>query len=98
MSNPWSEKRIYERISLQLPAVYILNGTECPCHIVDISLQGIGMRVRGALDKGDTLRIILGRLDLKSTVVRVDGNIVGVTFDQLTEAQLNEILSIKNRM
>ena len=94
-TNPFADKRKFERRPLQMPAVYIWEGIECPCHVIDISSQGIGMRVKGCLAKGDVVEIVLGRLRLKSTVVRVDGNIIGVTYDLLTTEQLNEIIELR---
>lgn len=90
------DKRKYERKPMQMPATYILNDIECPCHIIDISSQGIGMRVRGCLETGDLVKIILGNMKLNAKVVRVDGNIVGVMFELLTDEQLNGILALRN--
>ncbi len=95
IKNPFSEKRKYERRPLQMPSVYILNDIQCPCHIIDISSQGIGMRVKGYLEIGDVVKIVLGKLDILAKVVRVEGNIIGVMFDLLTDEQLNYILELR---
>lgn len=94
--NPVVEKRQHERKPLQLETIYTWNGIECPCSVVDISLKGIGLRVKGTLVVGDEITVKLDRHTLHVTVVRVDGNIVGGTLAQLNEEQLNSILGIKS--
>lgn len=91
------EKRRAERLQLQISAFYEWNGITCPCNIIDISSVGIGMRVKGILEAGDQIVVILGKHNLKSKVVRVDGNIVGVAFEAISTDELNDIISLKNR-
>jgi len=91
------EKRRAERLQLQISATYEWSGITCPCQIIDISSVGIGMRVKGILEIGDQVVVILGKHFLNSKVVRVDGNIIGVAFEAITPEQLEDIISLRNR-
>ncbi len=94
MDYKFDDRRRDVRKPLLLDAEYELNGTLCSCNIVDISARGIGMRVKGCLIVGDKINIILDKNNITAKVVRVDGNIVGVMFDQLSNEMLNYILSL----
>ncbi len=95
MEYKFEEKRVAERKPLILDAEYELQGVLCPCQIVDVSTQGIGMRVKGILMVGDKINIILDKHTIVAKVVRVDGNIVGVTFEKLSDKDLDYILNLK---
>jgi hypothetical protein len=85
------ERRQYERVSVQLSSNYEQNGSLYPCNIVDLSPQGLCMRTNSLLLIGDCINIHLESNILFSKVVRTDGNIVGVWFQNLTNQQINFI-------
>jgi hypothetical protein len=90
------ERRSFERRPLQLNANYKFNNIEYPCTIVDISLQGMGLRVKAALAVGDILEVLIEKQIIPAKIVRVDGNIVGIKYDLLTDEQLEYIINLKN--
>jgi len=92
------EKRQYERKSLEIDAEYDWCGCKCPCFIVDISLQGVGIRVRGCLTVGDNIILIIGTEKIPACIVRVDGSFVGVKFGRITDNQMNYFLELKKKL
>lgn len=91
----FEEKRRNERSPVLITASYIFNKIESPCEIRDISSEGIKMRVKSFFVRDDIMKIKLGVQTLTGKVVRVDGNIISVKFEQLTNEQLNSILEIQ---
>ncbi len=88
-------KRSFERKKIDISSTYEWNGIKCPCFITDISSGGMGLRVKGTLAFGDIISVKLGKENIKATVVRVDGAIVGTSFKDLPEKQLYYILDFE---
>jgi hypothetical protein len=95
MELTFEEKRGAQRRPLILDAQYNLGGSLCQCQIIDISSIGIGMRVKGILVAGDKIDIVLDKNNISATVVRVDGNIVGVKYEKLPDEILDYIINLK---
>lgn len=95
MDYKFEEKRRDERKLFILDTEYELKGILCPCQIIDISSQGIKMRVKGILMAGDNIKISFDKHTITAKVVRVDGNIVGVMFEQLSNEELDYIMNLK---
>jgi hypothetical protein len=79
------------RTQIKLTASFERNGRINPCDIIDLSLQGAGIRVNNSLVPGDKVNIIIGDHTLPSAVVRQSGNTVGLRFRELTNDLLNYI-------
>lgn len=86
-----SDMRSSPRIIVTMQISYELKGRVDFCEITDLSPQGIGIRVNSLLVPGDKVNIIMGDHSLPSTVVRSNGNIAGLWFRELTNAQLGYI-------
>lgn len=96
MDSKFEERRNNERKPLILDAKYEFNKTMCSCQIIDITSQGMTIRVKGFLMAGDKINITLDKNNFAATVDRVDGNIIGVKFEQLSDEQLDYIMNSKN--
>ncbi len=92
------ERRQFERKLLEIDAEYDWNGCVCPCFIVDVSVQGVGMRVKGCLAVNDNITLMIGMEMINAIVAHVDGTFVGIKFNSLTEKQMNYILDLKMEM
>jgi len=89
------ERREFERKPLQLEAKYEINYKEFPCYIIDISLQGMGIRVNDPLKVGVSVKILIEQQVISGRVIRVEGNIAGIRYDLLKSKQLDYISEIK---
>lgn len=96
MATDYFEARKAERKPVHIEAAYDLNGIKASCEILDISSTGLKMRVKGLLYKDDRINIMLDKQTFPSVVMNVDGNIIGVKFDGLSEAQMNYLLNLKD--
>jgi hypothetical protein len=81
------ELRSFPRVAVDLHVSCERNGKVDSCEVVDISPQGIGLRINSLLVPGDKVNIIIGEQTLPATVVRSNGNLVGLWFRELTNSQ-----------
>lgn len=91
-SSIFEERRQAERTAVKKDAIYVWKKHESPCEIIDISSKGLKLRVKGILELGDDIDIKVGSQTIKAKVVHVEGNIVGVNFDQISDFQLNYLI------
>ncbi len=79
------------RISVNIPATYVLKGHEAEGKIVDISSGGIGMEVRQIFLVGDLIQIHfptdVGQIDFWGIVRRISGNTIGIQFEEISKEQ-----------
>ncbi len=95
-SDYFEERKKSERKPVCMEAVYELKGIQAACEILDISSTGLKMRVKGLLYKDDKVNIKLDKQIFPSVVMNVNGNIIGVRFEQLSDVQLNYLLKLKD--
>ncbi len=79
-----------------MEAVYELKEIQAACEILDISSIGLKMRVKGLLYKDDKVNIKLDKETFQAVVINVNGNIIGVRFEKLSDIQLNYLLKLKD--
>src|SRR5271157_3484980 len=77
-------KRIGQRVNVSISASCRQGGSIAPCDIVDLSPQGVGVRVKSLLVPGDVIDIIIGDKELTAKVVQAKGNLIRLNFQQLT--------------
>ncbi len=92
------EKRSFERKRIEISSFYEWNGIKCPCSIVDITSEGIGLLVKGCLALGDTINLKLGNENITVSVVRVNGSNIGTRYKDIPENQLNYILNFEMQL
>ncbi len=90
LNKSW-DNRAESRTQIKLTASCEQNGSITECDIIDISPQGIGIRVKCLLVPGDEVKIILGDNTLPARVVRSNGNMAGLWFHDLGDTQLNYV-------
>jgi hypothetical protein len=85
------EIRSEQRTAVKFNALCDCNGTVTACDILDISPQGAGIRINSLLVAGDMVSIILGEQCLPAKVIRANGNMAGLWFQDLSADQTSYI-------
>lgn len=78
-----------------LDAEYELNGAFYPCQIINILSDCLTMRVKSFFVIGDNIRIKLDKYIFRAIVAGVDGNIITMKFEQLSDEKLHFIMDLK---
>jgi c-di-GMP-binding flagellar brake protein YcgR len=85
------------RIPVNLKATYYLKDMQGEGRIIDISTGGIGMEVKQIFVVGDLVRIIFrlpdqgSEIDFWGIVRNVNGNIVGINFEEISNENRERI-------
>jgi hypothetical protein len=79
------DNRVSARSHIKLIASFEHDGNVTECDVIDLSPQGLGIKVNGSLATGDAINIVFGDHVLPSKVVWTDGNKVGLYFDELPD-------------
>ena len=85
------DSRSAPRIRVKFTAICERDGKGTECEIIDLSPQGIGIRVNILLVPGDIALIKIGEHHMPAKVVRASGNLFGLWFRDLTGDQLEYI-------
>lgn len=89
------ERRNSERFPHYYETAYIYMGSRCECTVIDISVEGLGMRVKVPHQEGEAVTVHLSGRRFAGRIARVNGNEVGVRFESVTEAAAEDILRIR---
>src|SRR5208283_1387543 len=86
-----TDNRSAPRTNVKFTALCERDGKATECEIIDISPQGLGIRVNILLVPGDIALIKIGDQHLPTKVVRANGNIFGLWFRDLSDKQLEYV-------
>jgi len=80
-SDPYSDRRIYPRVPVALPAFLQVNGERHAVHLVDVSPGGAKLNCPVSLAVGAAVTLDCGTLGRTAVVRWQNGGVLGLRFD-----------------